>query len=223
MRFIIDIETIPCQLAWVKDEIAENIKAPASYKKPESIEKWLDENRDKEADKKLRDTALDGAVGHVICIGLKGPDGEKSFYSESAMEEKPMLEHFFQYLEEQAARKDGGWGQPYFVGHNIRNFDLKFLWQRAKILNINTEIRLPWDGRHGNDFYDTMLAWTGAYAKSYSGAGLGRLCKLFGIEVKSGMDGSQVYDAWLEGRHKEIRDYCREDVNATETLFNRLK
>ena len=222
MKFFIDIETIPSQLGWVKEEIAESITAPGNYKKEESIQKWLEENLESETDKELRKTAFDAAVGHIICIGISWEEGDKVFYAETPEAEKQVLQNFFSFIATECERADHGHNNPYFVGHNIRNFDLPYLWRRAKVLDVRPGFKFGFDGRHGQDFYDTMLAWTGAYAKSYSGASLARLCKIMGIEVKSGMDGSQVYDAWLEGKHKEIRDYCMEDVNATHKLYERL-
>ena len=41
-----DIETIPTQSDNIKNYIQSNLTAPASYKKPESISAWIEENKE---------------------------------------------------------------------------------------------------------------------------------------------------------------------------------
>jgi hypothetical protein len=70
MELHLDIETLPTDRADVIDMLAASIKAPAQYKKPESIAQWLEENKASELDALHRKTALDGAFGHICCIGF---------------------------------------------------------------------------------------------------------------------------------------------------------
>jgi predicted PolB exonuclease-like 3'-5' exonuclease len=45
----------------------------------------------------------------------------------------------------------------------------------------------------------------------------------FGLGSKSdGWDGSMVYPAFKEGRHQEILEYCKRDVEMTAALFERV-
>lgn len=48
---------------------------------------------------------------------------------------------------------------------------------------------------------------------------LDELAKLMGFPGKLGMDGSVVWQAWQEGRHDEIRDYCETDVVNTYLVY----
>jgi predicted PolB exonuclease-like 3'-5' exonuclease len=49
------------------------------------------------------------------------------------------------------------------------------------------------------------------------------LAKLCGFPGKLGMDGSQVYDAFLQGRTEEVRRYCETDVMNTYLLYCRFQ
>ena len=49
-----------------------------------------------------------------------------------------------------------------------------------------------------------------------------RICKILGIPGKEGMDGSQVWPAFQEGRHDEIAAYCRDDVARTRAMHLRM-
>jgi hypothetical protein len=54
-------------------------------------------------------------------------------------------------------------------------------------------------------------------------APLDALARLCGFPGKLGMDGSQVYSAYLEGRTEEIRRYCETDVMNTYLLYCRFQ
>ena len=52
----VDIETIPNQSPEYRAMVRENIKAPAQYKKPDSIAAWLAENADTATDEAIAKT-----------------------------------------------------------------------------------------------------------------------------------------------------------------------
>jgi predicted PolB exonuclease-like 3'-5' exonuclease len=54
-------------------------------------------------------------------------------------------------------------------------------------------------------------------------ARLDAMAKLCGFPGKLGMDGSQVYPAYLEGKLEEIRRYCETDVMNTYLLYCRFQ
>ena len=54
-------------------------------------------------------------------------------------------------------------------------------------------------------------------------APLDELARLCGFPGKLGMDGSQVWPAFREGRIGEIRDYCETDVANTWLVFCRFQ
>jgi predicted PolB exonuclease-like 3'-5' exonuclease len=54
-------------------------------------------------------------------------------------------------------------------------------------------------------------------------APLDAMAKLCGFPGKLGMDGSQVYTAFLDGKLEEIRRYCETDVMNTYLLYCRFQ
>jgi predicted PolB exonuclease-like 3'-5' exonuclease len=54
-------------------------------------------------------------------------------------------------------------------------------------------------------------------------APLDELAKLAGFAGKLGMDGSRVWEAYVDGRIESIRSYCETDVVNTYLLFNRFQ
>jgi hypothetical protein len=59
--------------------------------------------------------------------------------------------------------------------------------------------------------------------QSRANAPLDAMAKLCGFPGKLGMDGSQVYGAYLEGRRDEIRRYCETDAMNTYLLWCRFE
>ena len=72
MKIYIDIETIPTQNKEHQDFVCENLKPPANYKNEETINKWLEENKELAVNK----TSLDGAFGEVVVISAAINDDE---------------------------------------------------------------------------------------------------------------------------------------------------
>ena len=54
-------------------------------------------------------------------------------------------------------------------------------------------------------------------------APLDEIAQLLGFPGKLGMDGSQVWDAYQDGRLAEIRNYCETDVVNTFLIFSRFQ
>ena len=52
---------------------------------------------------------------------------------------------------------------------------------------------------------------------------LDEMARLCGFPGKLGMDGSQVWPAWQEGRLPEIRAYCETDATNTYLLYLRFQ
>lgn len=212
----IDIETIPSQQPGLLKEIRAGIKPPGNISKPESIEKWMQENAQTAANEAWLKTALNGAAGEIICIGYAIEDSPvKSIHRNLGDCEATMLARFFGDL---AGELDS---PPLYVGHNIHGFDLRFIFQRAVIHGVKPPFPLHHDARYNdlNKSYDTMLAWAGWGNRCK----LADICKALGIKVKSdGIDGSQVWPYVQTGRVQEVATYCEEDVTATREVFRRL-
>ena len=212
----IDIETIPCQRPGILDEIRADIQPPGNITKPESIAKWMEENAAAKTDELYRKTGLDGALGEIVCVGFAVHDDTVGSITRHISEsEGDLLQNFFDTVNKTYRHIS-----IKFVGHNVINFDLRFIFQRAVILGVKPSFDLPHDTRYnGPNVYDTMLAWAG-WGNRIS---LKKLCEALGIPVKTGgIDGSQVWDYVQQGKYLEIADYCREDVEAVRTIYRRL-
>lgn len=218
MNIFLDIETCPSQLPNVRDDFIKNIQAPGQYKKPDSIAEWLKENAASEGDAAWRKTSFDGGLGHVCVIGMAIDDFTPvSFYSaEWVKDESKVLRDFYQYIDD--ACRFSPASRPRFIGHNLIEFDLRFLFQRSVVLGVKPSIHIPFNCKPWDDgVYDTMQKW-GARA----GGSLDKITKACGLSGKGDIDGSMVWDYVNSGRLEEIAEYCRDDVNLTRSLFNRM-
>lgn len=214
-RFVyFDLETIPSQDESYRAELARKVKAPATYKKQESIDKWLSENRDSAADEAMGKTSFDGGRGHICTIAWAKDDSAIHVqHAKTLDEEKGVIEAFFNDLDRYHSET--------LVGHNITGFDIGFLRKRAVVLGIKLPPNAclprdpkPWD----KNVHDTMGMWAGGTGK----VSMDNLCGILGIKGKEGFDGSMVADAWAKGDHDTIAEYCKDDVWRTREIHKRF-
>ena len=241
MDITFDIETRPCDDPALIEEITqqsneeaaeamESVKAPANYKDEAKISEYIitKQNEIKAGavdaiSQKLAKTSLDGGYGRICCIGW-AIDDEAPQHVIGA-DEKAILAQFYEAVAAAVGVKthDRGVDRPCnFVGHNITGFDLRFLWQRSVIHGLRRPAVIPfnvkpWDER----LKDTMTMWNPDRDKRIS---LDKLCKVLGVKSsKTGdIDGSKIAQAWADGRHTEIADYCMADVVATRECYRKM-
>jgi hypothetical protein len=221
MNVFIDIETIPQQPeAETRAEIEKTIEAPGQISKPETIAEWHS-GVGKYAgvklaaiDEQYRKTALDGAKGEICSVSFS-VEGEAIFTVDRREgDELNLLTVMFAYM-----RKQLGGRLPFFIGHNIGGFDLKFLFHRCVINRVNPEIDLYQWGRHGNHYFDTMQAWAG-YGQRIS---QDNLCAALGIKGKpSDICGANVWDHYKAGNIARIAEYNADDVATVIEIYKRL-
>jgi predicted PolB exonuclease-like 3'-5' exonuclease len=123
--------------------------------------------------------------------------------------------------------------RPQLVSWNGGGFDLPVLQQRG--LRHGVVAGRYWDmgdddreHRYNNyisryhlrhiDLMDLLAMY-----QSRANAPLDAMAKLCGFPGKLGMDGSQVYGAYLDGRRDEIRRYCETDAMNTYLLWCRFE
>ena len=210
----LDLESIPAP-----EEYRESIEVspPGNITKQETIDKWWVEKAPALIEKGYRDTSFNGGYGQICQISWAVDDGEISgeMLGGNRSDEKEMLAAALATIEMQL----GAANNPYLCGHYISGFDLKFIKHRCIVLGIHVPQWLkpnakPWD----EGIRDTMILWAGARDT----ISLDNLCKILGIEGKSGFDGSMVYDAWLAGEHQKISDYCASDVEKVRQVNKRF-
>ena len=153
---------------------------------------------------------------HVGTIGEIGDD------------EETVIARFFELIETHT---------PQLVSWNGGGFDLPVLHYRALIHGI-TAARY-WDMGEG-DFGDSRdFKWNNYISRYHNrhcdlmdllalyqpraNVPLDDMAKLCGFPGKLGMDGGKVWQAFHEGRLKEIRDYCETDAANTYLMYLRFR
>lgn len=227
-ELFLDIETIPTEDPQLIAKLASKIKPPGNYRKPETIEAWLQEEGKAVLDESILRTALDGTYGRIVCIGWAFGDAEVETLI--CHDERELISTFFNCCYEQAKvlRPKMGNGSPAginetipVVGHAVRTFDLRFLWQRA-IINREPPLHIiPWHANQSHPLVkDTMEMWNPDREKRVS---LETLCRVLGLSnPKEGMNATGVYESWLNGEYEAISNYCSGDVLAVREIYRRL-
>lgn len=122
---------------------------------------------------------------------------------------------------------------PQLISWNGGGFDLPVLHYRALVHGVtasrywemgNEDRDFKWNNylsryhtRH-LDLMDLLALYTGR-----ANAPLDDLAKLCGFPGKLGVDGSQVWNLFQEGRLQEIRNYCETDVVNTYLVYCRFQ
>lgn len=138
-------------------------------------------------------------------------------------EEPKLVQDFFRIIDKYT---------PQLVSWNGGGFDLPVLHYRAMINGVvasrywemgDDDRDFKWNNylsryhtRH-LDLMDLLAMYTGR-----ANAPLDDLAKLCGFPGKLGVDGSQVWTLYQEGRLNEIRDYCETDVVNTYLVYCRF-
>lgn len=208
----LDIETIPAQSEEAFQAVRAKITPPGNIKKPESIEAWMTDNADQAARDALAKTSFDPAAGHICTIGWAVDDDEAvAAHAATVEQERDILDAFFASLQT--------FHRYTFVGHNVASFDLRFIICRAIVLGIKIPRSIPRDPKPWDkSVFDTMTAWAGARGT----ISMDRLCEALGLPGKDGFDGSMVAEAWSNGEHDRISEYCRSDVEKTRAIWQRF-
>lgn len=193
-KLFLDIETIPAS-----EEMHETLEKLHAKKSKEGAD----------FEEYLGKTALDGTFGRILCIGYAVDDDEVDvLYNED--NEAETLRQFWELAK----------NSDMFIGHNVMDFDLRFIYQRSIINNVVPSLDLNFARYRSFPIYDTMKEWV---KWSNNSIGLEPLALALGIPTpKEGIDGSQVYDFYKKGKVQEILDYCKRDVETTRAVFKRM-
>lgn len=152
-----------------------------------------------------------------ICIGYIQKDvlRVKKITATNLDEEREMIREVFAIVSKMPV--------PVFVGHNIKSFDLPFIFKRAIVHGINIPVMIdtrgkkPWEIAH----IDTMEQW--AFGVFNARVSLDDICYCLGIESpKQETSGKDVATMFKDGKIKEIAEYCSRDVEATAKVFVRI-
>lgn len=193
-KLFLDIETIPAS-----EEMHETLEKLHAKKSKEGAD----------FEEYLGKTALDGTFGRILCIGYAVDDDEVDvLYNED--NEAETLRQFWELAK----------NSDMFIGHNVMDFDLRFIYQRSIINNVVPSLDLNFARYRSFPIYDTMKEWV---KWSNNSIGLESLALALGIPTpKDGIDGSQVWDFYKKGKVQDILDYCKRDVETTRAVFKRM-
>jgi predicted PolB exonuclease-like 3'-5' exonuclease len=107
-----------------------------------------------------------------------------------------------------------------FVGHNILDFDLRFIYQRSIIHQVKPSRDLPFGRFRNAPIFDTMHEWS-KWGREH--ASLDLLSRTLSLpSPKETLDGSKVYPYYRAGKIADIIDYCRCDVDSVRQVYRRL-
>lgn len=198
VKMFLDIETLPAD---EKDkETLLDIYTRKSEKSKKDIGSF---------EEFLENTGFDGSFGRICCFGYTIEDGPvKSLDGDEAQ----MLRDFWSA----AAPID------LFIGFNIIDFDMRFIYQRSIIQGVKPTKLLNFARYRCEPIYDIMWEWIkwGNTPKP----SLHSLAKALGLKSskESGIEGKDVAKAFLDGRIKEICKYCEADVEVTRQIFHKM-
>jgi hypothetical protein len=201
---------------------------PADEDKKETLKMLFDKKHDEFDKEKFDDflakTSFDGAFGRVLCIGYAVDDEPvQCFYNEK--NEKETLRQFWDLVNALSIYppKNPQYNPDYdlqFIGHNIMDFDLRFLYQRSIVLGVKPPYELNFARYRNYPIFDTMKEWS---KWSNISTGLEYLAVALGIpSPKDGIDGSQVAEFYNQGKVNDILEYCKRDVGTTREVFRKM-
>lgn len=217
----VDLETTPSVDPAVHAKIAEEITHPANMSKADTIAAWEAEKKPALVHDAIGKTALDGTFGHICVAGVALNDEDPVTFwkpgTEPHLHEVAVLKDFFYFVKQ--AYDPSSEIRPLFVGHNIVNFDLLFLRQRAIILGVQPPACIPFgEPAWSERIHDNMIAFAGLR----NWISQDKLSKALGQPGKQGMDGSMVWPAVSEGRIEEVAEYCADDVRQARANYKRI-
>ena len=196
-KLFLDIETLPVEKE--KHDILESL-----YKKDEEDGKKI-----KSWDEYLAGTGFDGAFGRICCISYAIDDELPVSISG---DEREILVKFWEVAKD----------ADLFIGFNLLNFDLRFIYQRSVIHGVVPSKNLNFAKYRNDPIFDVMHEWNKWDHQSH--VSLHKLATALGIPSSKGgeVEGKNVAKAFEDGRIKEICEYCEKDVEVTRSIYKKL-
>ncbi len=215
MNIFLDIETLPpaeAERDYYRAQYEEYLKTTARSENLPTFESYF------------RDLSLDAATGRLLTIGVivekggvitsSGCFGRDRTTGKFHLDERRTLESFWKHL------RGFETGRDLLVGHNVLNFDLLFLLRRSAIFGIVPKVIFSLNKYKHPGVFDTMHEWS----NQQKWVKLTQLAHAFKLPnpKDGGIDGSQIYAAYLAGRDTEIAEYCMRDVECAREVYYRM-
>ena len=189
---------------------------------------------DGEAEETRRAGGLSPFRGKIVAIGvIRIDDGRSCALYEMPGQtelrvEKAGSRTYISGTEKQILEKFWEWFDPdsRFISFNGRQFDGPFLMIRSAINAVTPKRDLVGYRYHLHPNCDLReaLNFYGTTNNRQFKFNLDLACKVFGVPTSKGegLDGRSVETWYRAGRHREIADYCLEDVRATWGLYEKI-
>src|SRR3989344_2111215 len=194
-KLFLDIETIPAHEDDhdVLREIYENKK---------SIQ-------EKDFEKYFLQTSFDGGFGRIACVSYAV--NNQAVQTLSGQENK-ILQDFWEIAK----------NIDLFIGFNVIDFDLRFIYQRSVVLGVKPTVELSFARYRNNPIFDIMHEWK--KWNMNASISLNTLSKILKLPTSKGgaIEGKDVAKAFEDGRIKEICEYCEKDVELTRKIYKKM-
>ena len=158
----------------------------------------------------IKRLSLSAATARILCLAYALEPPADSPVAVLGGDEREILQSFWKLAIE----------TNLFVGHNVLDFDLRFIHQRSIIHQIKPSRELPFARFRSAPIFDTMHEWSKWGREHVS---LDLLARALGIpSPKECLDGSKVYPYYRAGKLAEICEYCKCDVDTVRQVYRRL-
>jgi DNA polymerase elongation subunit (family B) len=158
----------------------------------------------------IKRLSLSAATARILCLAYALEPPADSPVAVLGGDEREILQSFWKLATE----------TNLFVGHNVLDFDLRFIHQRSMIHQIKPSRELPFARFRSAPIFDTMHEWSKWGREHVS---LDLLARALGIpSPKECLDGSKVYPYYRAGKLAEICEYCKCDVDTVRQVYRRL-
>ena len=232
----LDVETVPSRDTFEFEYLdpvptISDVPEHGSLKDAYKIKAWKDEklksmvldwtkDAQKAYDKAYEDfrsEALCSYKGRIMCMSYAKNTNWKNIKTiDFVGGEKEMLQEFYNDIKQYSVVG--------FMGTNLK-FDLMFLFHRALhfgLFDLANKIRCDRGYTKNRDIELMELAGGGLEFKYR--ISLDNICKLLGVKSpKEGIDGSKVFDYYLQGKIEEIKQYNKADVSQLIECYQILK
>jgi predicted PolB exonuclease-like 3'-5' exonuclease len=189
--FYFDIETVPTEKALQENGLLD---AQIKLDEPELVKKL----------------SLSAVTAKIICLCYTIEPSLSGAVEVLQGEETDIIKNFWKIVPD----------CNLFVGHNILDFDMRFIYQRSVIHQIKPSREIPFTRFRNAPIYDTMQEWS-KWGREH--ASLDSLSKALGIpSPKENLDGAKVYPYYRAGRLPDIIEYCKRDVESVRAVYKRL-
>lgn len=197
-KIFLDIETIPAH------ENNHEVLREIHHKNSEKNSRV-----EKDFEKYLAQTSFDGGFGQIACISYAINNGPVQTLSG---DETEILNKFWEVVKD----------TNLFIGFNIMEFDLRFIYQRSIVLKVKPTRELNFARYRNDPIYDIMHEWK--KWNMTASISLDTLAKILGLPTSKdgGIEGKDVAQAFKDGRIKEIYAYCERDVELTRKIYKRM-